>query len=125
MFKWLAVVMLSVFMVGCASRVDYNRKSIDLAIGMNKSEVRAVMGEPRRTDVNEERERWIFWNSAIIGFTPIDNETLSQDRLVVTFVEGKVTRWGNQTYMDDAAEISRRTMESSMTLIKETQKTAQ
>jgi len=45
--------------------------------------------------------------------------------LVVTFVEGKVTRWGNQTYMDDAAEISRKSMENSMTLIKETQKTAQ
>ncbi|ASR91438.1 hypothetical protein AFA_08585 [Alcaligenes faecalis] len=83
------------------------------------------MGEPRRTDVNEDRERWIFWNPAIIGFTPIDNETLAQDRLVVTFVEGKVTRWGNQTYIDDAAEISRKTMENSMTLIKETQKTAQ
>ncbi len=45
------------------------------------------MGEPSRTDVNAERERW-----------------------------------GNQAYMDDAAEISREPMEDSMSLIRETQK---
>jgi len=48
MFKWLAVVMLSVFMVGCAARVDYNRKSIDLAIGMNKSDASAGFSGTRR-----------------------------------------------------------------------------
>ncbi|HID6539983.1 TPA: outer membrane protein assembly factor BamE domain-containing protein [Escherichia coli] len=96
----MALVTLS----GCANKIDYNRASLNLAIGMSKTDVQGVMGAPRRTDVNTDRERWIYWNPVMVGFTPIDNEQLAQDRLVVTFVENKVTKWGKQTIADDISE---------------------
>lgn len=88
---------------------------------MSKSDVQAIMGVPRRTDVNEDRERWIFWNPVMVGFTPMDNESLAQDRLVVTFKEGKVARWGNQTLAEDITEASQKSMESSMKILQQAQ----
>ncbi len=102
--RWLPIMMALVTLSGCANKIDYNRASLNLAIGMSKTEVQGVMGTPRRTDVNTERERWIYWNPVMVGFTPIDNEQLAQDRLVVTFVENKVTKWGKQTIADDISE---------------------
>ena len=99
---------------GCANnRIDYNRQSMNLSLGMSKTDVQAAMGLPRRTDVNEDRERWIYWNPVMMGFTPMDNEQLAQDRLVVTFEEGKVARWGNHTLTADRIEASQKTIESS------------
>jgi outer membrane protein assembly factor BamE (lipoprotein component of BamABCDE complex) len=107
---------------GCASnRVDYNRQSMSLSLGMPKADVRAVMGVPRRTDVTQDRERWIYWNPVIMGFTPVDNEQLAQDRLVVTFKDGEVARWGNQTLTDDMLEASQKSMESSYRLMQQAQ----
>jgi outer membrane protein assembly factor BamE (lipoprotein component of BamABCDE complex) len=103
--KKLFFVLVSLFMLsGCANRIDYNQKSLSLSLGMSKQEVQSVMGQPRRTDVNQDRERWIYWNPVMVGFTPVDNEQLAQDRLVVTFVGGKVTKWGKQTLSDDIME---------------------
>lgn len=110
---------------GCATNnIDYNRSSALLGLGMSKPEVSAILGSPRRTDVNEDRERWIYWNKVLVGFTPIDNESLAQDRLVVTFKEGKVTRWGKQTIADDITEASQKTIESSYKAAREMQKTS-
>lgn len=102
--RWLTIVMALIALSGCANKIDYNKASLNLAIGMSKTDVQGVMGAPRRTDVNTDRERWIYWNPVMVGFTPIDNEQLSQDRLVVTFVENKVTKWGKQTIADDISE---------------------
>lgn len=102
--KWLFVLVTLFTLSGCANKIDYNRASLNLAIGMSKSDVQGVMGAPRRTDVNTDRERWIYWNPVMVGFTPIDNEQLAQDRLVVTFVDNKVTKWGKQTIADDITE---------------------
>lgn len=81
-----------------------------LSLGMNKNDVMQIMGSPRRTDVNQERERWIYWNKALYGYTIIDNEQLANDRLVITFVNGKVTKWGQQTLTDDIMESSQRAL---------------
>ncbi|EIC82007.1 outer membrane protein assembly factor BamE [Serratia sp. M24T3] len=102
--KWLWVLVLCFFVSGCANKIDYNKASLNLSLGMNKTDVQQIMGAPRRTDVNSDRERWIYWNKVFIGFTPVDNEQLAQDRLVVTFVNGKVTKWGKQTIADDITE---------------------
>jgi hypothetical protein len=48
-----------------------------------------------------------------MGLTPVDNEQLAQDRLVVTFENGKVARWGNQTLTADMMEASQKTIEAS------------
>ncbi len=115
----MAALFLVMLIAGCApNRVDYNKQSINLALGMSKPQVSQIMGMPKRTDVNAERERWIYWNPVLVGFTPIDNEQLANDRLVVTFVDGKVTRWGQQTIVDDAMEMSQKTTEG---IIKATQ----
>lgn len=99
---------------GCANKIDYNKASLNLSIGMSKSQVQGVMGQPRRTDVNSDRERWIYWNPVMVGFTPVDNEQLSQDRLVVTFVNEKVAKWGKQTLSDDILESSQKTTQAYM-----------
>ncbi len=115
---------LAALLGGCATNnIDYNRNSALLGLGMSKPEVSEILGSPRRTDVNEDRERWVYWNKVLIGFTPIDNESLAQDRLVVTFKDGKVTRWGKQTIADDITEASQKTIESSYKAAREMQKT--
>lgn len=122
MGKWITLALTALLLAGCAgNRVDYNRSSLDLAIGMSKADVQAVMGAPRRTDVNESRERWIFWSPVVVGLTPIDNESMAKDRLVVTFEDGNVSRWGNQTLADDIIEASRKSMESSYQIMREAQ----
>lgn len=116
---------LAALLGGCATNnIDYNRNSALLGLGMSKPEVSEILGSPRRTDVNEDRERWVYWNKVLIGFTPIDNESLAQDRLVVTFKDGKVTRWGKQTIADDITEASQKTIESSYKAAREMQKTS-
>ena len=100
---------------GCAPKVqkiDYNQKSMLLSLGMSKNDVMQIMGSPRRTDVNSERERWIYWNKTLYGYTIIDNEQLANDRLVVTFVSGKVAKWGQQTLTDDVMESSQKTAQA-------------
>ena len=93
-------------------KIDYNQKSMLLSLGMSKNDVMQIMGSPRRTDVNQERERWIYWNRTLYGYTIIDNEQLANDRLVVTFVNGKVTKWGQQTLTDDIMESSQKSAQA-------------
>lgn len=107
-------------LTGCANRIDYNKQSLSLALGMDKQQVISVMGNPRRTDVNTDRERWIYWNPVMVGFTPVDNEQLASDRLVVTFVNGKVTKWGRQTLTDDIMEMSQKNIQSTVSAINST-----
>ncbi|MEX5450919.1 outer membrane protein assembly factor BamE domain-containing protein [Stutzerimonas stutzeri] len=110
----ILIIAALLIIAGCANnRIDYNRESMNLALGMSKGDVHAALGQPRRTDVNKDRERWIYWNPVMIGLTPVDNEQLAQDRLVVTFEGGKVARWSNQALTADMIEASQKTMESA------------
>ncbi|MCK7562529.1 outer membrane protein assembly factor BamE domain-containing protein [Citrobacter koseri] len=115
----------SIVTTACAPKVDtidYNQRSLKLSLGMSKSDVMQVMGQPRRTDVNQERERWIYWNKALYGYTIVDNEQLATDRLTVTFVDGKVTKWGQQTLTDDILESTQKTAQAYADAAKETKK---
>ena len=102
------VIFASMFIISaCAPKiqtVDYNQRSMLLSLGMSKNDVMQIVGTPRRTDVNQDRERWIYWNKAIYGYTVIDNENVATDRLVITFIGGKVTKWGQQSLADDIVE---------------------
>lgn len=100
----LMIGLSSLAVTGCVTQTDYNQKSMVLAIGMDKGTVIQILGTPRRTDVNPERERWIYWNKSLLGLTVIDSEQLAQDRLVVTFVNGKLEKWGQQTITDDIVD---------------------
>ncbi|HAG3415592.1 TPA: outer membrane protein assembly factor BamE [Salmonella enterica] len=118
MKKYLCAALLglsALTITACAptvQKIDYNQKSMLLSLGMSKNDVMQVMGTPRRTDVNQERERWIYWNKAVYGYTVVDNEQLATDRLTVTFVNGKVTKWGQQTLTDDILESSQKTAQA-------------
>lgn len=112
--KFIFTAFFILMLSGCANKIDYNKASLNLSIGMGKSQVQGVMGQPRRTDVNSDRERWIYWNPVMVGFTPVDNEQLSQDRLVVTFINEKVAKWGKQTLSDDILESSQKTTQAYM-----------
>lgn len=123
--KFALALAFAALLGGCATtNVDYNRSSSLLSLGMSKNEVKEILGNPRRTDVNADRERWIYWNKVFIGLTPIDNESLAQDRLVVTFTDGQVSRWGNQSIADDMIEANQKIIESSHKSLREMQKTA-
>ena len=54
----------------------------------------------------------VDWNKALYGYTIIDNEQLANDRLVITFVNGKVTKWGQQTLTDDIMESSQKSAQA-------------
>lgn len=102
-------------MSACAPKIqntDYNQRPILLSLGMGKNDVMQIMRAPRRMDVNAERERWIYWNKALYGYTVVDNEQLATDRLTVTFVNGIVTKWGQQTLTDDMVEVTQNTAQA-------------
>ena len=118
----LSIVILMVLLLSaCAShnKIDYNERSFLLNIGMSKNDVMSVLGTPRRTDVSADRERWIYWNPAVYGFTVVDNEQLASDRLVVTFIDGKVTRWANTALTDDMLEAQSTIMQNMMPQIEQ------
>ncbi|MGM0429759.1 MAG: outer membrane protein assembly factor BamE domain-containing protein [Pseudomonadota bacterium] len=112
--KWLIATFTLVTLAGCANTIDYGEASLNLELGMPKSEVVQLLGKPKRTDVNESRERWFYWNKEVIGFTPIDNEMLASDKLVVTFKNGHVVDWGKNAYMKDAMDVQQKIMEGYM-----------
>ncbi|STW07812.1 Uncharacterised protein [Klebsiella grimontii] len=62
--------------------------------------------------LTQSAKRWIYWNKSLYGYTIIDNEQLANDRLVVTFVSGKVAKWGQQTLADDVMESSQKTAQA-------------
>ncbi|MEI9532973.1 outer membrane protein assembly factor BamE domain-containing protein [Moellerella wisconsensis] len=106
-------------LVGCAKSTNYNQKSAMLSLGMEKAEVQSILGAPKRTDVNQERERWIYWSPVYYGFTMMDNEQLATDRLVVTFTNGKVNKWGQQSLTDDMMEFSERSIKATAEIYKQ------
>lgn len=111
----MCIGLASLMTTACVPKVesvDYNQKSTQLSLGMSKADVAQVLGQPRRTDVNAERERWIYWNKVVYGYTVVDNEQLTTERLTVTFVNGKVTKWGQQTLTDDMLESTQKTAQA-------------
>jgi hypothetical protein len=102
-----------------ANRPAYNQLTSSLSLGMGKQQAKMIMGAPRRTDVNADRERWIYWNPTMIGFTLLDNENLADDRVVITFREGEIVSWGNQTYADDIIRMSQEAQKAALDVYKD------
>ncbi|EJE4150240.1 outer membrane protein assembly factor BamE [Vibrio metschnikovii] len=114
MKRFFLVFICSLMFLGCAQKINYGQSSLNLELGMTKQEVVGVLGTPRRTDVNDERERWYYWNPTQMGLASVDNEMLSSDKISVTFKDGKLTKWGSQNYMDDVMESQQKLLESTM-----------
>lgn len=93
---WIVAVVL---FAGCATAPSYTDKALKLEMGMSKSEVIDLFGQPKKTSARTQDgdliERYSWWAPERIGFTAIDNEMVSTDRIAVKFVNGEVTEWGD------------------------------
>ncbi|WAC75326.1 hypothetical protein OU995_11770 [Roseateles sp. SL47] len=85
----------------CAHQSEsYSSRSMRLSMGMDKNQVTEVMGVPRKSSAKMTEqglsERFFWWSPTLIGFSNVDNEMLSNDRVFVRFVNGKLVEWGDK-----------------------------
>lgn len=111
--KNLIQILIVLLMVGCANQtINYGQSSMDLELVMSKAEVLAILGQPRRTAVSEHGESWMYWNKTSYGIAVVDNEWLAADKLMVTFVDGGLVKWGQNFMMQDVIDAQKEMMES-------------
>ncbi len=112
--KFVAAAVVAICVTGCASAPPYTQRAMGLSIDMTKDQVISKMGPPRKTSARKTpdgsiSERYFWWSPAMVGFHTIDNEFISQDRVFVSFVDGRVTEWGDKydfsASMDKALEV--------------------
>jgi hypothetical protein len=108
--KILALVFVLLLACGCAT-VNYTSKAMGVTMNMTKNQVLTLMGPPKRVSARKNNddliERFSWWSPKLIGFTPIDNETIATDRVFVRFVNGKVVEWGDTYDFSESIEKSR------------------
>ncbi len=117
--KWIVSVLAVFLLAGCATVVPYNKKAMSLQIGMTKQEAFNLLGTPKKVAARKTseglEEKYSYWGLSRIGYISMDNEMLSQDRLYVTLLDGKVIEWGDKydpsTMMDKTLEISQKNAE--------------
>jgi hypothetical protein len=82
-----------------------------VTMGMTKDQILALMGPPKRVSARNSNSNLIetlsWWSPKFIGFTPIDNEILSSDRVFVRFANGKVIEWGDKYDFSESIDKSR------------------
>ncbi len=112
-------IVIILFSFGCATPPDYAKKSMYLSMDMTKKQVIEIMGEPKRFSARKSGdkllEKFSWWSEKTIGFTTFDNEMLSEDRLYVSFVDGKVQSWGDKY---DPTDMMDKSMESQREMMK-------
>jgi outer membrane protein assembly factor BamE (lipoprotein component of BamABCDE complex) len=117
-------IVIACLIYGCAQPVSYAQKSMNLSMGMTKQQVAQIMGEPKKLSASKSGDRLIekysWWSKKTIGFTSFDNEMLSDDRLYVSFEDGRVVSWGDKY---DPSEIMDKSMASQREMMKNFQET--
>lgn len=119
MKKWIVSALAAFLLVGCATVVPYNTKAMNLQIGMTKQEAVDLLGAPKKVAARKTpdglEEKYSYWGLSRVGYISMDNEMLSQDRLYVTLLNGKVVEWGDKfdpsTMMDKTLEMSQKNAE--------------
>lgn len=110
-------------LAGCAAAPSYSDKALGLEMGMTKQEVVSLFGPPKKTSARTEDgeliERYSWWAPKRIGFSAVDNEMISTDRISVKFVDGKITEWGDSY---DPGAMTERALEMQKTMIESMQK---
>lgn len=117
--KWIVSTLAVFMLVGCATVVPYNQKAMNLQIGMTKQDAVSLLGTPKKVAARKTskglEEKYSYWGLSRVGYISMDNEILSQDRLYVTLLDGKVIEWGDKydpsTMMDRTLEISQKNAE--------------
>lgn len=118
MRRW--VTLMAFVMAGCAT-ASLGQKSSQLSVGMTKSQVQTLFGAPRRTAVSiDGQETWYYWRVGVL--TPLPDMEMfasSENRLGITFRDGKVVSWGDQyDWQQSSREIMRTSVEMSQNMMK-------
>lgn len=120
--KKLIVILMTMILIGCTPKPSYNQLAMKLHMGMSKQETINLLGEPKKVSARNSDKGIIevlsYWGLSIVGFSVIDNQMLSQDRLFVTLLNNKVTEWGDRL---DPSEMMEHTQEMMRETIKHSQ----
>ena len=111
--KNLILLFVAVVMVGCGSPSvaklvkKNNANMAKLSVGMNKSQVVAIMGVPEKSEAYETKEggsiEYLFYRSLASGGL-IDNGDGDKFWTPVCVIDGLVKGWGRNFY-DDTIKI--------------------
>ncbi|WP_419852982.1 hypothetical protein [Actinobacillus pleuropneumoniae] len=120
--KKLIATLIATILIGCASKPTYNQLAMKLHMGMSKQDTINLLGEPKKVSARNTDKGAVevlnYWGLSVIGFTPVDNQMLSQDRLSVTLLNGRVIEWGDKL---DPAEMMEKTQETMREVMKNPQ----
>ena len=100
--KKLLMLVLCLGLAGCATVPSFGQKSTMLRVGMTKSEVIQILGNPKTTSVqkleDEIQEKWMYWSKSMVGYITFDDPNMagSGNRLAVTFENDVLQSWGDQ-----------------------------
>lgn len=98
--KKLVGILMAIILIGCAPKSTYNQLAMKLHMGMSKQETISLLGEPKKVSARNSDKGTIevlsYWGLSMVGFSVIDNQILSQDRLFVTLLNNKVIEWGDK-----------------------------
>lgn len=116
-----SILLIVLFVSGCATtKISFGTQSTLLKIGMDKDEVKVILGSPKTTSVRTSQdgivEKWSYWNKTMIGYIAVDDPNLagSADRLTVTFKNDVVQSWGDQLDYSNMMEQSAQIMQNAM-----------
>lgn len=120
--KKIVLFLTMLTLSACASNnINYAQEASKITLGMNKNEVIAVLGAPKKTSMRKSGdvviEELSYWSKTMVGFTPMDNEALAQDRVTIVLEDGVVTEYGDffsnmDRYMDKSMEHSKEMMKA-------------
>ncbi len=89
--KKIGFLALILFLVGC--QWDLNRENLNkIEVGMTKSEVREIMGQPYQREVEGQMEWWLYQTN-VDPYGNMDNELTP-----IAFANGKLIGWGRNFY---------------------------
>lgn len=97
---WALLCALLAAAAGCATQSQDRDATISqLRLGMNRTDVRAVLGVPRAVETIGHVEFWLY---SIDDAEPANQDSADRRRNVgkVGFVNGRVTGWGAGYYND-------------------------
>lgn len=129
MKKIFVSAVLIILLAGCTTVVPYNQRAMNLQVNMTKDDALKILGTPkkvaaRQTDKGLE-EKYSYWGLSRVGYISLDNELMSQDRLYVTLLNGKIIEWGDKydpsTIMDKSLEMTQKNAEAYKNIYQNTQ----
>ena len=96
----LGVLLIMAAAGGCATPWETIRKNVEnsrqLRVGMTKSEVLAIMGEPLRDESFGGPDLWLYYVEMVWA----DGLITEDECIPLVFEDGRLAGWGNRFYLD-------------------------